>query len=387
MKRVYFDNAAATPTDSRVVEAMIPYLRDEFGNAQSMHDFGKGPRQAIQDARAKVAALIGAKPEEIYFTSCGTESNNWALKGVAWANKDKGKHIITSAIEHHSILHPLKTLERWGYEVTRLPVDSQGLVDPDDVARAIRPDTILVSILHGSNEIGTIEPVAEIGRIAREKGVLFHTDSIQTAGTVPVDVQELGVDLLSLASSQFYGPKGVAALYLRKRTRITPLLEGGIQEDGRRAGTENVPGIVGMGVAAELARLEMEARALHLRKLGDRLRTGLQERIGDIVLTGHPTLRLPGHVSLCIKFIEGEAMLLFLNMKGVAGASGSSCSSKALKASHVLTAIGIDAATAQGSIVFTPNRDNTEEDVDYVLETLPPIVERLRAMSPLISNT
>lgn len=383
MRRVYFDHVATTPVHPQVMEAMLPYFRDIFGNPQSLHDFGEEARRAVEEARGQVADLIGARREEIVFTSCGTESDNMALKGVALAHQKKGKHIITSQIEHHAIMHSARTLEKWGFDVTYLPVDGCGFVDPQDVEKAITQETTLVSITHASNEIGTIEPIAEIGKITREKEVYFHIDAVQTTGQIPVDVNELGVDLLSLAAQGFYGPKGAGALYVRKGVRVIPLMDGGIQEGGKRAGTENVPAIVGLGKAAELAKEEMAERIQHLEPLRDKLMKGLVERIDKVLITGHPQKRLPGHVSVCVKFIEGESMLMFLNMQGVAASSGSTCTSKALKASHVLAAIGIPAADAQGSLLFTLGRDNQEEDVDYVLEVLPPIVQRLRDMSPL----
>ncbi|MBI2955187.1 MAG: cysteine desulfurase [Chloroflexi bacterium] len=383
MRKVYVDHASATPLHPEVLDAMLPVLRDGYGNALSIHSFGRESAKLLEDARAKIAALINCQAEEVYFTSCATESNNWALKGIAWAAKDRGKHVVISAIEHHSILHSAKTLQRWGFDVTQVPVDSTGLVSPGRVVAAIRPDTILVSVMHANNEIGTIEPIAEIARAVREKGVLFHTDAVATVGMIPVDVKALGVDLLTLSGSQFYGPRGAAALYVRKRARVLPLLEGGVQEHGRRAGTENLPAIVGMGKAAELAVQEMGQRSRSLTRLGERLASGIGKVVDRVVLTGHPTRRLPGHVSLCVQLIEGEAMMLMLSMKGIAAASGSACNSRALKSSHVLSAIGVDAATAQGSLVFTLGRDNDAEDVDYIVESLPPVVERLRAMSPL----
>ncbi|MCL5962479.1 MAG: cysteine desulfurase NifS [Chloroflexi bacterium] len=385
-KRIYLDNASATPMREEVLEAMLPLLRETFGNASSLHDFGQAARQAIDEARGQVADLIGAAPEEIYFTASGTESNNFALKGVAMASQKKGKHIVTSQIEHHSVLHSGKALERLGFDVTYLPVDQYGFIDPDAVAKAIRPDTILASVMHANNEIGTIEPIAEIGKITNEKGVPLHTDAVQTVGHIPVNVAELGVNLLSLTGQQFYGPKGAAALYIKKGTRITPFLDGGIQEGGRRAGTENVPGIVGLGMAAKLAKEEIQARMSHITPLRDNLIKGLQERIDHLYLNGHPTVRLPGNVNVCVEYIEGESMLLFLNMQGIAASSGSSCTSRALKASHVLTAIGVEAALAQGSLLLSLGAENSNEDVDTVLEVLPPIVQRLRQMSPLYNQ-
>ena len=384
MRRVYLDHAATTPLHPEVLEAMLPYLKEFYGNPMSLHDVGQEAKRACEDARTRVAALIGAKPEEVIFTSCGTESNNMALKGIVWANQSKGKHIITSQIEHHSIINAAKALEKMGFEVTYLSVDKYGLVDPKEVEKAIRQDTISISIMHANNEIGTIEPISEISKISKAKGVLFHTDAVSSVGAISVKVGELGVDLLSLAASQFYGPKGVGALYIRKGVKITPLFHGGIQEGGKRAGTDNVPGIVGMGKSAELALHDLQKRKEQILSLRDKLIKGLIERIKNIYLNGHPVQRLPGNVNVSIEYVEGESMLLSLNMQGIMVASGSSCTSHVLKASHVLTAIGVDPALAQGSLLFSLGIDNTVEDIDYVLEKLPPIVERLRKMSPLL---
>jgi cysteine desulfurase len=393
MRKVYFDHAATTPVHPKVVEAMLPYLKEQFGNPLSLHSFGEDPRESVEEARAKVADLISARPDEIYFTASGSEANNMAVKGIALMNRQKGQHMVVSAIEHQSVLNATQTLEKLGFEVTQVPVDQHGLVSADDVVAAMRDDTTLVSVMHANNEIGTIEPLAEIARAVKEKakGIVFHTDAVATVGTLPVDVKELGVDLLSLAGSQFYGPKGAGALFIRKGTRLMPLIDGGIQERGRRAGTENVPAIVGLGVAAELAKESLAERAERLVPLRDRLIERLTSEMDRVYLTGpstslrtgHPTMRLPGHVSVCVEFIEGESMLLMLNMQGIAASSGSTCTSRALKASHVLMAIGLEAALAQGSLVFTLGESNTIEDVDYVAEVLPPIVERLRQMSPL----
>ena len=388
MRKVYFDHAATTPVHPKVVEAMLPYLKEQFGNPLSLHSFSESPREAVEEARAKVADLIGARPNEIYFIASGSEANNMAVKGIALMNRQKGQHMVVSAIEHQSVLNATQTLEKLGFEVTQVPVDQHGLVDPDDVVAALRDDTTLVSVMHANNEIGTIEPVAEIARAVKEKrkGITFHTDAVATVGTLPVDVKELGVDLLSLAGNQFYGPKGAGALFIGRGIRIMPLIDGGIQERGRRAGTENVPAIVGLGVAAELAKESLAERAQgkgRLVPLRDRLIERLTSEMDKVYLTGHPTKRLPGHVSVCVEFIEGESMLLMLNMQGIAASSGSTCTSRALKASHVLMAIGLEAALAQGSLVFTLGESNTIEDVDYVAEVLPPIVERLRQMSPL----
>jgi len=386
MRRVYLDNAATTPLLPEVREAMMPYLGDIFGNPSSLHDWGDGAREAIDRARTQVAQLINADPDEIIFTGSGTESNNFAVKGLALAQQAKGKHVVVSAIEHFSVLHSARTLEKLGFKVSEVPVDKHGVVDPDDVLRQIRKGTILVSIMHANGEVGTIEPIQEIARITRERKIPFHTDAVATAGTMPVNVSELGVDALSLAGNQFYGPKGVGALWIRKGVRIMPLLDGGIQEEGRRAGTENVPAIVGMGKAAELAKTHMADRIKRLTPLRDHLLKELPSKIEHVVVTGHPQHRLPGHASFCVEFIEGEAMLMLLNSKGIAVSSGSACTSRALKASHVLIAMGLSHEIAQGSILFTLGIDNTNEDMDYVLETMPPIVDRLRQMSPLYAK-
>lgn len=386
MRKVYLDHAATTPLLPEVREAMLPYLDELFGNPSCLHDWGDAAREALETAREQVAQLIGASAEEIIFTGSGTESNNFAVKGLALAQQSKGKHIIVSAIEHFSVLHSAKTLQKLGFELAEVPVDKYGVVDPEEVRKRIRKDTVLVSVMHASGEVGTIEPIQEIARITREYDIPFHTDAIATAGTIPVNVKELGVDALSLAGNQFYGPKGVGALYVRKGVRIMPLLDGGIQEGGRRAGTENVPAIVGLGKAAEMAKKDMASRVKHLSRLRDRLLTGLPGKIGHMVVTGHPENRLPGNASFCVEFIEGESMLMLLNSQGVAVTSGSACTSRALKASHVLIAMGLSHEIAQGSVLFTLGIDNTEEAVDYVLEVMPPIVERLRQMSPLYAK-
>lgn len=384
MREVYFDYGATNPLRPEVVEAMIPYLKEHFGNPLSLHRFGEAPREAVEGAREKVAALVGARSNEIYFTASGSEANNMAVKGIALMNRKRGKHVVVSSIEHFSVLNAAQTMEKLGFEVTRVPVDEHGLVDPSDVAEAVREDTTLVSVMHANAEIGTIQPIEEIARVVKEKSkAYFHTDAVATAGTLPVNVKEMGVDLLSLAGNQFYGPKGAGALYIKRATRIMPLIDGGIQESGRRAGTEDVPAIAGLGVAAELAAEDMEERKAHLIPLRDRLVERLTGEIESVYLTGHPTQRLPGHVSVVVQYIEGEAMLLLLNMQGVAAASGSTCTSRALKASHVLTAIGIEPGLANGSLVLTLGRENTIEDVDYFMEVFPPIVDRLRQMSPL----
>jgi len=383
---VYLDNVATTPLLPEVREAMLPYLGEAFGNPSCIHDWGDPAREAIEEARRQVAGLIGADDDEVIFTGSGTESNNFAVKGLALAQQDKGKHVVVSAIEHFSVLNSAQTLGKWGFEVSQIPVDKTGVVDPEDVRKSIRDDTVLVSIMHASGEVGTIEPIKEISEITRERKVFFHTDAVATAGTIPVDVKELGVDALSLAGNQFYGPKGVGALWVRRGVRIMPLIDGGVQEGGRRAGTENVPAIVGLGKAAELARDGMAARIKKLTPLRDRLLRELPTRIERTIVTGHPEHRLPGNASFCVEFIEGEAMLMLLNSQGVAVTSGSACTSRALKASHVLIAMKLTHAVAQGSLLFSFGLDSTEEDVDYVLEVLPPVVDRLRQMSPLYSK-
>lgn len=384
MRSVNMDVYAGTPVHEKVLEAMLPFFRERFGNPSSIHHLGEEPLKAITEARAKVARLLGARnPEEVYFTSCGTEANNWAIKGTVWKNREKGQHVVISSVEHFSVLYVANTLERWGFQVTRVPVDRYGQVDPEDVRKAIRKDTVLVSIMHSTPEVGTLQPIEEIAKVVKEAGVVFHTDAVGSVGRVPVNVEELGVDLLSCSADQFRGPKGVGALYMRRGTPTQRLLDGGAQEDGRRGGTENVPAIVGLGVAAELALTEMDARMAHAREMGQRLRQGLSERVDHLHWNGHPTRRLPGFESVSVEFVEGEAMLLFMDSVGIAVASGSACTSVSLKASHVLTAMGVPPDLAQGSLLFSMGEDTTEEDVDYVLEQFPPIVERLRKMSPL----
>lgn len=386
MKKVYLDNASTNPLLPEVREAMLPYLGDLYGNPSCMHDWGDAAREGMEQARTQLADLIGADSEEIIFTGSGTESNNFAIKGLAMAQQSKGKHIVMSAIEHFSVLNSASTLEKMGFEVTLVPVDKKGMVDPENVRKSIRKDTILVSVIHGSSEVGTIEPIAKIGKITKENNVVFHSDAVATVGTIPVNVKDLGVDALSIAANQFYGPKGAGALWVKRGVRIIPLLDGGVQEGGRRAGTENVPAIVGMGKAAEIAKVEMESRAKKLIVMRDRLLKEIPARIERVIVTGHPTERLPGHASLCVEFIEGEAMIMLLSSQGVAVTSGSACTSRALKASHVLIAMGLTHAIAQGSLLLSLGIENTPEDVDYVEEVLPPIVERLRQMSPLYAK-
>ncbi len=387
MRKMYLDHVTSTPTDPRVVEEMLPFFTEHFGSPSShLHAYGLRVKKAVDESRAKVADLISAKSEEIIFTFTGSESNNLALRGLALANKDKGKHIIISEIEHYSILYTARELEKEGFRVSYLKVNKDGLVDPEDVAKTISKETILVSIMHANNEIGVIEPIQEIGRITKEKGVIFHTDAVATAGIIPVNISELGVDSLSMTSQSFYGPKGIAALYLREGVDIVPILQGGAQEGGRRPGTDNVPGIVGMGKAAELAKDEMKSRIEHLIPLRDKIIKELPDRIKYFHFTGHLTKRLPGHVSFWISFAEGETLVLFLNYNGIATASGSACSSPDLQASHVLTAIGVPPDVCHGSITVSFGKDNTMEDVDYFLDTLPKVVERCWHMSPLYED-
>ncbi len=381
MKRIYMDHNATTPLREDVLEAMLPYLRGEFGNASSLHYFGIQARRAVEAAREKVATALGAQLREIIFTGCGTEADNQAIKGVMFANRGKGDHIITSRIEHKAVLQTCQYLEKQGFRVTYLPVDEYGLVNPDDVAQAITGRTVLVSVMFANNEVGTIQPIGAIAQVCRERGVYFHTDAVQMVGKLPIDVNELGIDLLSLSAHKFYGPKGVGALYVRKGVRVDPLLHGGHQEWGRRAATENVAGIVGLGRALELRLGEMDAEAERLTALRERLYAGLLARIPHVYLNGHPSERLPGTLNVCFEYIEGEGIIMGLDLAGVAVSSGSACTSAELSPSHVLLAMGVHPAMAQGSIRFGLGRENSEADVDYVLEKLPPIIERLRAMS------
>jgi cysteine desulfurase len=387
MRKVYMDHMSTTPTDPRVVEEMLPFFTENFGNPSShLHSYGLRAKKAVDEARAKVADLINAKPEEIIFTFTGSEANNLAIRGLALANKDRGKHIVISEIEHYSVLYTARELEKDGFRVSYVKVDKDGLIDPEDVAKAINKDTFLVSIMHANNEIGVIQPVQEIGKITKEKGIIFHTDAIATAGVIPVDVQELGVDSLSLTSHTFYGPKGIAALYVKEGTDIVSIIKGGAQEGGLRPGTDNIPAIVGMGKAAELAKTEMTSRIDHLTPLRDKIIKALPDTIKYLHFTGHLTQRLPGHVSFWISFAEGESLVLFLNYNGIAIASGSACSSPDLQASHVLTAIGVPPDVCHGSITVSLGKDNSEEDVDYFLDTLPKVIDRCWQMSPLYED-
>ena len=383
MKRIYLDYAGTTPTDPAVVEAMKPFFTEKFGNPSSIHSFGQEANKAMEDARENLAKFLGADASEIIFTSGGTESNNHAIKGVAFANEKKGNHVITSVIEHHAILEPCKLLEKNGFKVSHVKVDKFGLVDPSDVKKAITDKTILVSIMHANNEIGTIQPISEISKITREKGIYFHTDSVQAVGHIPVNVNDLGVDLLSLSAHKFCGPKGIGALYLRKGTRINRFMYGGDQERNRRASTSNVPGIVGLGKAIELCRKNLSKEVKTLTAMRDKLIKNILEKIPETRLNGHPTKRLPNNVNVSVKYIEGESMLLNLDIQGVAASTGSACTSSNLEASHVLLAIGLPHEIAHGSLRFSLGRFSKEEDIDYVLKILPDIVKRLRQMSPL----
>jgi len=378
-QKIYLDYAATTPVDPDVVKAMLPYFTDRFGNPSSIHSFGQEGKAAMEEARDKIANFIGAKPEEIIFTSGGTESDNFAVKGGVY----KGNHIITTSIEHHAIIKSCRFLEKNGFKVTYLPVDKNGLLNPEDVKKAITNETVLISVMHANNEIGTIEPIAEIGEIARKKGIYFHTDAVQSFGHLPINVDKLNVDLLSVSAHKLYGPKGVGALYVRKGTRMTAFMHGGEQERNRRASTENVPGIVGFGRAVEIAGEKMAAEKEKLTILRDKLIKGIFERIGDVRLNGHPSKRLPNNVNISIDFVEGESMLLNLDMEGIAASTGSACSSSSLEPSHVLLALGLRHELAHGSLRFTFGRYTKEEDVDYLLEVLPKIINKLRSMSPL----
>ena len=382
-EKIFFDNASTTRVDDRVFEEMKPYFKKKYGNPSSLHDFGDTVRKALDKAREQAANLIGANEEEIYFTSCGTESNNFALWGLARAYKDRGNHIISSSIEHLSIINPLKEFEKEGWKVSLVPVDEYGSVNPEDVRKEITRDTVLVSIMHANNEVGTIQRIKEISNITKENNILFHSDGAAAAGIIPVDVSKLGVDSYSFTSQQMYGPKGAAALYVKKGVRIKPLLLGGIQESGRRAGTENVPAIAGFGKACEIAGAEMDKNIKYISELRDNMIKGISDKIKNVKLNGHPTERTPGNVHISFEFIEGESILLMLNLEGIAAASGSSCTSQALKSSHVLLSMGLSPTMAQGSILFSLGKYNTLKEVDRVLAVLPSIIDRLRKMSPL----
>ena len=383
MKRVYMDNAATTALRRDVLDAMMPYLTDIYGNPSSLHYFGQEAHKAVENARHQVASALNAEDNEIVFTGCGTEADNMALKGIAEKYQSKGKHIITSSVEHHAILHTCEYLEKHGFEVTYLPVDEYGMVKAEQVRDAIRSDTILVSIMFANNEVGTIMPIKEIGAVCREKGVFFHTDAVQAVGHVAIDVKAMNIDLLSLSAHKLHGPKGVGALYIRKGIVVPPLLHGGAQERRQRAGTENVAGSVGVGKAIEVAGSDIEGTSKRMCYLRDKLINGIEASIPEVKLNGHRTERLPGNVNFSIKYIEGESILLMLDINGIAASSGSACTSGSLDPSHVLLAMGMPHETAHGSLRLTLGDDTTEDDIDYVLEVLPEIVVKLRKMSPL----
>ena len=388
MAKIYFDHSATTPVDKQVAELMLEYMTEKYGNASSIHAFGREARKAVENARRKVASLIGAaSANEIFFTSGGTEADNLALKGVAYANRKKGNHIITTSIEHHAILHSCECLEKNGFTVTYLPVDEHAMVRLEDIRQAITDKTILISVMFANNEVGTIQPIKEIGQLAREKGIIFHTDAVQAIGSYPIDVKEYNIDLLTLAGHKFYGPKGVGALYVRHGIRLDAQQQGGSQERNMRAGTENVPGIVGLGKAAEIAERDMPVKLARIIALRDKLIAGITEKIPYIKLNGHPTIRLPGNVNFSFLYVEGESLLLNLDLKGIAASSGSACTSGSLDPSHVLLAMGLTHEVAHGSLRISLGRGNTEEDIDYCLEVLPEILERLRSMSPLFSGS
>lgn len=384
MKRVYLDHSATSPLDREVFEEMKPYFSQKFGNASSLHSFGREAYEAVENGRERVAKVLNCKPDEVFFTSGGTEADNWALKGVAMANRDK-KHIITSSIEHHAVLHTCQYMEKNGYRVTYLPVDRYGFVKPADVEKAIRKDTLIISVMHANNEIGTIEPIEEIGRIAHERGVYFHTDGVQSFCKIPTDVQKLNVDMFSISAHKFYGPKGIGALYIRKGTKIEPLLHGGGHERGMRSGTENVPGIVGFGAASELGVKRMKKDSEKMIALRDML---IKEtlKIKDSWLNGHPVKRLPNNAHFCFGLIEGESLILYLDERGIAASTGSACSSKSLEPSHVLLRIGLKHEEAHGSLRISLGRENTKEEIDYVIGVLPGVVKKLRAISPFKSR-
>ena len=381
-KKIYLDYAATTPVDPRVVKVMLPYFSEKFGNTMSLHSFGQEAKQALEESREVIADLMKAKPNEIIFTSSATESNNSALKGIAFANKNKGKHIIISPIEHPCIIESSKWLENQGFEVTRLKVDKYGLVDPDDVKKAIKKETILVSIMHANNEIGTTEPIEKIGKICKELGVYFHTDASQSFGKIPIDVNKMNIDLMTVSSHKMYGPKGVAALFIREGTRIEPLIHGGGHEAGLRSSTVNVTGIVGFAETVKICKKVMEKEGKRLTKLRDKLIKGVLEKIEESHLNGHPQKRLPNNVNFWFSFVEGESLVIQLDLLGIAASTGSACSSEKLEPSHVLIAIGLRPEEAHGSLRLSLGRWTTEKEIDYVLKVLPKVVEKLRKISP-----
>jgi cysteine desulfurase len=387
MRKVYLDHNATTPVHPEVLEAMLPFFKDKFGNASSVHEYGREAKDALEQSRETVAKVINAVPSEIYFTSGGTESDNLAVQGTALAQTKKGKHIITSQTEHPAVLETCKILKKENYEITYLKVDRYGFINPDDLRKNIRADTILVSIMHANNETGIIQPIEELSETAKEKGVSFHSDTVQSFGKLPIDVKKIPVNMLSISSHKIYGPKGVGALYIRKGTRILPMIHGGHHERSRRAGTENVSSIVGLAKAAEIALRDMEKLNLQLKNLTESFFKKLTDKIPDVFLNGNMERRLASTLNISFKGVEGESIILSLDMKGVAVASGSACTSGALEPSHVLSAMGIDPALAQSSIRFGFGRSNTMEDVDYVVDVLPEIIDRLRSMSPIYASS
>jgi len=386
VERIYLDYAATTPTHPEVLKVMLPYFTDVFGNPSGIHSYGQEAKGAIEEVRIKVADFIGARGEEIIFTSGGTEADNFALNGIVFANENKGNHIITSSIEHHAMVATCKFLEKRGLKITYLPVDEYGLVRPSDVKKAITAKTVLISVMCANNEMGTIEPIAEIGQVAKEAGIYFHTDAVQAVGHIPIDVNELGVDLLSMSAHKLYGPKGVGALYVRRGTRLLPFMHGGGQERGRRASTENTPGIAGFGRAVELAKQEMSVEAERLTGLRNKLIKSLLERIDRTRLNGHPTKRLPNNVNISVDFVEGESILLNLDLEGICASTGSACSSASLAPSHILLAMGLSPEQAHGSLRITLGKWTTEDEIERVLDVLPGIIAKLRAMSPLFKS-
>jgi len=385
-KLIYFDHAATTSVKPEVLEAMFPYFSEKYGNPSSIYSIGRESKKVINNSREIIASILSAKPEEIYFTSGGSESDNWALRGIAYANKEKGKHIITSNIEHHAVLNTCKALEKEGFEVTYVPVDNKGIIHTEDIEKAVRPDTILISIMTANNEIGTIQPIKEIGKLAKEKGIYFHTDAVQAIGNIPINVEDMNIDMLSLSGHKFYGPKGVGVLYIKSGVKILPFINGGHQERGKRAGTENIAGIVGIAKALEIADSNLDKYSKKISKLRDRATEEILKTIPYSRLNGDKENRLPGNTNISFEFIEGESILLMLDMKGICASSGSACTSGSLDPSHVLLAIGLPHEIAHGSLRLTFGEDNTDEDVDYLLKELPPIIERLRSMSPLYES-
>ena len=386
MNRIYFDHNATTPVLDEVFEAMVPFLKEQWGNPSSIHWAGRGTRKAVEDARERVAALLNCAPLELIFTSSGTEGDNHAIKGLAYAQKNKGNHIITTKVEHPAVLSTCKHLQKEGFEVTYLDVDKDGLLDLEELTKAITPKTILISVMFANNETGVIFPIKEIGRIAKEKGVAFHTDAVQAAGKIKIDVQDLNVDLMTISGHKLYAPKGVGALFIKRGTRLVPLIHGGHQERNRRGGTENVAGIVAMGKAAEIAMRDMDKEVEHLQVLKERLEKGMADKVPHIKVNGHADKRLPNTSNISFEFVEGESLLLNLDMKGIAASSGSACTSGSLEPSHVLVSMGLTHELSHGSVRFSLGKSNTIEEIDYLLEIMPPIVERMRSMSPLYAG-